>query len=836
MLIQLLLPDFVLNVQFSAKNDEDTANLKRLLETLDKKGFNTQARPGPDADTSVLIFLRLGGSAYQELVEKDLIKNYEFGITSKDDAPSDRLRVIYSYLSNPVEAGGVAITPGSGLWKFVTSITPISGYLADDKLWEKTKKSIFSTNFSTSTVTKLYGTHVGLYFAFFSFYLGALAILSGFGLTAFLRSRSYSLTYAFVNLVWGTGFWLLWKRREGYLTNFWGVQNSHKIDEYNAELTSLNRDFERVSSYKHRDRHDGIRFLKQVAFAPVALAFVAVLVSYQLGCFVIEIFLSEIYDGPGKMFLTLLPTVLITVFVPILTAVYNVVVDKFLTWETHDNNYTRNDSFVVKTFVLNFLTGYVPLLITAFIYLPFAHLIRPQLPVIQETIATNISSNRYLYKYLTKIKSQEQFVINQERLNGQYFFFMVISQVIALGVKYVLPLVLVPVLKLVNQKISGKKGESTPKDDPAEAAWLQKVRAAVSLPEYNVNDDFRALALQYGYLILFGPVWTLAPVVSLVFSLLNFKLDEAKLASGKYFRPPTPNRVDSIHPWDYAFLLLTWIGSIVSPLVTAFYRHGTKPPKPLGQFAFDKASVNVSSTTLLIFVLFASEHLFFGLYFLGSKISFFLKSSVEVENDFVDNDIKLRRDFYSSEVKPTSIPTPDDWKTTPESTLEQARGQHMASETVGSTGVLTSYSKNTEDSTMVNRLARSTQAPMEEKLSARQNLEAHKEKGDSIIDTVDDSGQPTVAIIDDNSHVLEKDQQEVRETLANLEKPHSAAKADEQEPVAARADEQPDKPISVSSTDSGKDDSGKDGPDDDSLAPSKTSKKKSLKRLLKRKS
>lgn len=838
MLVQSQLPDFVLDVQYSPKNDDkDTANLKLLLETLDSKGFSTMARPGADASSSVLVFLKLTGVAYLELVEKDLIKNYEFGVTSKDDSSSDRQRIIYSYLSNPVECGGCAITPGKDKWKFVTSITPISGYLADDKLLEKTKKSIFSPSFEFGSYTKLYGTNVGFYFAFFSFYLGSLAILSVFGLMAYVRSKSYSLTYAFVNLVWGTSFWLLWKRREGYLANFWGVQNSHKIDEYNAELTSLNKDFERVSSYKHRDRYEGRRFLKQVAFVPIALVFVAILVSYQLGCFVIEIFLTEIYDGPGKSLLNLLPTVLITVFVPILTAAYNFVVEQYLTWENHDNRYTRTDSFVVKTFVLNFLTGYVPLLITSFIYLPFAHLITPQLPVIQQTIASNINSNRYLYKYLTKIKSQQEFVINQERLNGQFFFFTVISQVIALVLKYVLPLILAPTIKFVTEKVTGKKAVVT-KDDPVEAAWLKRVRVAVTLPEYNVNDDFRGLAMQYGYLIMFGPVWTLAPLVSLIFSALTFKLDEFKLASGKYFRPPAATRVDSIHPWDYAFLLLTWIGSVVSPVVTAFYRHGTKPPKPLGQFAFDKASVNISSSTVLILVFFASEHLFFALYFLGLKVISFLKSDVEVSNDFIDNDIKLRRDFYSSKVKATDIPTPDDWKTSPESTLQQAKGLAVPAETVGekSTGALTSYSKTSGDSTLVNRLAKSAN----EELTSRQKLEAHKERGDTIIDTIDGEGKPTPAIIDDNSHILEEDQKETEKTLAKLEKEHSAKNA---ETLEVKQSSESSSEVVNDETDAadneradveGAEVEGDDSETGDSQSGAKKSKKKSLKKLLRK--
>lgn len=765
--------DFVLNVEYSVSETEklSDANLKKLLSVLEKKGFTTQARPGPDPKSTLLVFLKLSGALYLELVEKDLIKNYEFGITSKDDSPSDRPRVIYSYLSNPEECGGCAITPGKGEWTFVSSITPISGYLADSKFFEKAKKLILAPELGTNALKKDYGTLIAFYFEFLKFYIGSLSILAVLGLVAKLRSKTLSLTYSFVNLIWGTVFWLLWKRRERYLANFWGVQNAHKIDEYNAELTSLNKDFERVSSYKHRDRHDGVRFVKQILFAPVALVFVAVLVSYQLGCFVIEIFLSEIYDGPGKIVLTLLPTILISVFVPVLTIVYNIVVDKFLVWESHDNTYSRSDSFVVKTFVLNFLTGYVPLLITSFIYLPFAHLIQPNLPEIQRTLASNINSNRYVYKYLTKVKSQQDFVINQERLSGQFFFFIVISQIIQFGVKYALPLVLKPVLKIVNEKILGKVEDVKAQDAPEEKEWLEKVRAAVVLPEHNVNDDYRGLAMQYGYLILFGPVWTLAPLLSLIFNAITFKLDQFKLSSGLYYRPPVLTRVDSIHPWDYAFLLLTWIGSVISPLVTAFYRHGTKPPKPLGQFALDKASVNVSSATVLILVLFFSEHSFFGLYFIGTKVSTFLKSDVEVQNDFVDNDIKLRRDHYSAEVKSKGVNSGNDWKTSTELTLKQAQGIDLVPVS-GSKGALTSVSQG-ETSTLLNRLDKASVleqkkkllAEKEEELRLRKQLEEHKEKSDSIIDTVDSEGKPTLAIIDDNSHISEKDQKELENVL-----------------------------------------------------------------------
>ncbi|KAF7580150.1 putative increased sodium tolerance protein [Clavispora lusitaniae] len=816
--------DFVLCVHSPKDKDENT--LKSLIDTLGDNGFEIESRPGPDPEADALLFIKLDPKRVDELIEKDLVKNYEFGVTCKNDTKPERSRIIYSYLTHPKECGGVGIVPGKGKWSAIHSITPIAGYLSDKSLLNTAKKNLQSTELDTTHFRRVYGTEVALYFEFLKHYIYGLAVLSVFGIIAFFRSKNYSLTFSFINMLWGTVFMIYWKRRERYVVNFWGVQNSHNVDKNDAELTALNEKSVDKSTLKERRKRDSVKFAKQLAFIPVALVFVAILVTYQLSCFVLEIFLSEIYDGPGKSLLTLTPTVLISVFVPILTIVYNLVVDKFLDWENYDNDYEKNDSFVIKTFVLNFLTGYVPLLITSFVYLPFAHLIQPNLPHIQRILAENVNSNRYVYKYLIKVKSQQEFVMNQERLNSQYFYFIVTNQVIQFAMKYGLPLVMAPAIKFVTEKIKGDKPVVT-KDSPEEKEWLETVRTTVQLPQHDVGNDFRGLALQYGYLMLFGPVWTLGPLVSLFFNVITFKLDELKLANGKYFRPPVPKRVDSIHPWDLALLLLTWIGSIISPIVTAFYRHGTKPPKPLGQFALDKASVNISSTLVLVAIFFLSEHLFFIIYVFGTKISNMLVSDKEVENDFVDQDIKLRRDFYHTELKSKHSPS--------------AKEYYKEAEKAASS----SYQKASKENSSLKNRAKIADTP--EQKETRRELTNNMNEGDKIIETIGDNGKPTLAIIDNNKH-FSPDSDDKPDTTSEKKDNEKASVAvpkssSEHEKVAKASSEKEPESSSESSKQVKEgeaiDDEEEGGEDeDDSVASSsskKVSKRKSLKKLLKRK-
>ncbi|XYA00473.1 hypothetical protein QA089_003012 [Meyerozyma guilliermondii] len=776
--IQALNPDFMLAVSHPTKKGHTTydaeSNMKSLAETLDNAGFYLQVRPGSDAN-EILVFIKLSSYKYAEELEKDLIQNYEFGVPKKEESRDDKLRIVHQYLTSPDAVGGIGITPGKGDWSFVKSITPVTSAFEESHIADDLKTHIAGSTVDVHDVKESHGVQVALYFEFVQFYLYWLAGLAVVGLISYFVSKhTFSLSYTCINLLWGTFFISLWKRRENFITNKWGVVNCHLVEEHKEELARLNKNYEEKSSYKHKGNGEAFLYLKELGFIPIALGFTIVLVSYQLLCFVLEIFLTEIYDGPGVSLLALLPTILISVFVPILTIIYNFVTDKVLIFESHPTSYSKNNSVLIKSYVLTFLTSYMPLLITSFIYLPFAHLVEPHLGDIKYNIATRLNENRFYYKYMTAVKRQEDFKINQNRLNAQFFFFVVTSQVIQLVMKYVLPIVLPKIKALIS-----KKEPFNPQDDEEEHKWLENARKISTLPAYNVNDDFRGIAVQYGYLIMFGPVWSLAPLVSVFFVLLTLKLDELKLSNGKYFRPPVPERVDCIHPWNLAFFGLTWLGSVVSPLITVFYRHGTQPPKTLGQLALDKASVH-ASPLYMIFVLFASEHTFFILYFLLSKLATLFRSETEWENDFVDNDLKLRHDYYTEKVKPNYEPKNDgDWtKYTASDAIAQAKniGANV-SEQVEDKGQSTSYQKSSGVASGVSSGAvsrgdkgkreyeklqetlRQKELELQRAREAQENerlgLEKSKDGSDSIIQTKSNEGEVRYSTIDDNSHADE---------------------------------------------------------------------------------
>lgn len=763
MSIQELKPDFVLLVHYEIDNsnkvlEQSKLDLKHIISTLHSNGFSTQVRELSQLE--VLVFVKLLSFKFAEQAEKDLIQNYEFGVTAHPDSRADRLRIVYNYLTSKQ---GLDIKPKSSKWPYVKLIVPINSdkiYL-DSSIVDDLNLKDPLKEFNSNYIVDHFGQSTAFYFEFLKYYTVSLVPLAVLGLVSyFKRKHSYSLTYSFISGIWSVLFLTFWKRRESYLANAWGVQNSHLVDQYAGELSAINDKFEERSSYYHsnKDNQEFKRFLKKVAFVPVALSYTAILVVVQLSCFVLEIFLTEIYDGPLKSMVSLIPTIAISVFVPIFTIFYNAAISKAVNWEGLDNIYSETKSSVIKSFVLSFLTSYVPLFITSFIYLPFAHLIQPHLGNIHTYLIEALGNFSYA-SYLLQLKSQEEFVINQQRLDKQYRYFIITNQVIQIGLKYVLPIV----IKLASSHSKKKNYEI--KDKPAESEWLTNIRKLMSLPVYNVHDDFRGVILQYGYLTLFGPVWSLAPLVCIVFNIITYKLDYMKLTGGKYFQPAVPRRIDSIFPWDNILFFLTWLGSVVGPVVTLFYRHGTKPAKIFGEgeFGLDKASTNVSSPFYFVLILFASEHIFFGLYFLFGTISSLFKSEAEWKNDFLDNDIKLRHDYYTEKVK-TSIPVGDDGEWTKFNVTNVLVGashhpdlnveKEPVAEVVGSSAQhLTGVQKNPS-------------ADLEEK---RASLEAIKSPTDRIIETKGKDGETILSTIDDNKHFT-PDELESEEPLDKVEK------------------------------------------------------------------
>jgi anoctamin-10 len=155
---------------------------------------------------------------------------------------------------------------------------------------------------------------------------------------------------------------------------------------------------------------------------------------------------------------------------------------------------------IQKIFVLNFITSYLPIFLTAFVYVPFAQIIVPHLDVFGLAVKPFVENE----KQMTAPKVG--FQINPDRLKKQVIYFTVTAQVVNFALEILVPFVKRKVFKKVKEvkanQAARRGGSTSPTadDHPEESEFLARVRNEAELGNYDVTTDFREMIVQFGKL------------------------------------------------------------------------------------------------------------------------------------------------------------------------------------------------------------------------------------------------------------------------------------------------------------------------------------------------
>jgi len=257
---------------------------------------------------------------------------------------------------------------------------------------------------------------------------------------------------------------------------------------------------------------------------------------------------------------------------------------------------------VQKVFVLNFITSYLPIFLTAFVYVPFAQLIVPYLDVFQLTVRPFAENSKQMSA------PETGFQIDPDRLKKQVIYFTVTAQIVNFAMEIIVPYIQRKFFRTVKEvraksaaKRGGSKEDHAANDPPEESAFLVRVRNEAELATYDVTVDFREMVVQFGYLSLFSVVWPFTAVSFLINNFIELRSDALKITIEN--QRPVPWRADSIGPWVDCLGFLAWLGSLTTSALVFLFRgdgHG-----PHG------SPDNISACGLLLTMMF-SEHIFLG--------------------------------------------------------------------------------------------------------------------------------------------------------------------------------------------------------------------------------
>lgn len=273
-------------------------------------------------------------------------------------------------------------------------------------------------------------------------------------------------------------------------------------------------------------------------------------------------------------------------------------------YENYETQPAYDVALTQKVFIINFITSYLPIILTAFVYVPFASRIVPYLDVFHLTVRPFVSKE-------DASSRRTEFSIDPDRLRKQVIYFTVTAQAVNFAMETIVPMLkqrLSREYKQYNRRKQGKietedgteaKKEALFDDHPDETKFLTRVRNEADLEDYDVTEDLREMCIQFGYLALFSPVWPLVPVSFLVNNWVELRSDFFKICME--CKRPWPQRADTIGPWLESLGFLSWVGSITSSALLYMFSNGHEGPngEPTG----------IRGWALLLTIVF-SEHIY----------------------------------------------------------------------------------------------------------------------------------------------------------------------------------------------------------------------------------
>lgn len=460
--------------------------------------------------------------------------------------------------------------------KFIKNVIPIYDHETKRHISYSVEDIIkdfyrFPTENELIELTLLSGNpDIGFYFVYFNHYMKSL-MTAGIGglLIRYIYGKensSFNGIYTLWIVLWSLHFTANWvyKLKPRYMKKLLKVQK--------LSIQSMKN----KNNLKQENPRKSI-LLKKVGFLPIAIIFMAALLFCQLSCFSFEIFVTQLYDGKYTTIFSLFPPILLSIFTTVLITIYNLVfVNPFVNLE---NGPSPDSSRLEKNIPLLFLMNFAPLMITLFLYYPMGSTFtRKWNTEFRPMIKRN---------YSLPLKGRE-FNIDMNRHNNQIVYFTITNQVILLALDNILPIV----LKKVKEKLLGSNKPTSNKSltvsnmkftNPTEIEYWQQGQAYENniWGEFNVDENYKKLIIQLGFVILFSTIWPLTPLIYFMFNVIFFRADLYRSLI-KCTPSSIPNnhippqavemeRHSSQGSWDIILQIITWLGTIVNPLISLLY-------------------------------------------------------------------------------------------------------------------------------------------------------------------------------------------------------------------------------------------------------------------------
>ena len=544
--------------------DERAQELERLMARLRDVGLVSVSRAGPRARGQVLVFVHIEHAVLQEMRQIERSQDFLHGVVTAEELsmdepfkPAERVRYTHKRITAPYRASsaeqGAGITARCAEFPHVMDMMPLhdsSFNQAWIKTWSHVSLASIVYGIDQSEIDKLrdhFGVHIAMYFAFLNAYSKSLVPMAVTGFIFWLSGLANHHMYACLVVLWAIAFVEYWHIRERMLAVRWGMTGVSSVSERNSHFTPRTKSLSPITGMEEEVFENWRRDVRFLLCIPVTILFLVFLVSTMAAIFLFQVVVDEVYDGPAKSFVALIPTILFSTCIPLIQSAWRMAAQIMTNFENHATVHRFQSSLTFKIFGMQSIVTYGILALTAYMYLPFGEYLINQLQV-----------HGYLdrlFAFVTRdpnaFKGRIQpFHVSPTGLHDQLFAMSVTQQLMNTFTEVILPILWRHTEKFIN-KIRGssrrKELEAFAKTN-RDQAFLERVQNEFDLDVYDEFTDYAEMATQLGVISLWSVLWPLAPVMSVVNNFFELRSDAFKLVVN--MRRPIPRRVESIGSWS----------------------------------------------------------------------------------------------------------------------------------------------------------------------------------------------------------------------------------------------------------------------------------------------
>ena len=588
-------PDFVLVFQRhsqslkSRESAEFKANYRTVVCRILKVGLDCEAI-ALDKSGRVALLITATPLFVQQEAFKCRVNDWLNSVGSADlstkgpsVSPAERVRLVHDVLVSPTFNGGAGIT----LDQVPEGVDACGGEciealfpLHDDNfnaewLYSWNSKWIL-THEDLTLIRDHHGEEVAYYFCFTQFYCLALAVPSAVAVATSFFLKPFSAVYIFCLLIWSIAFLASWSKQSQFYSILWGTRHFNFTEKLRPQFVPDAFEQDPVSGQPVATYPNWKRLLK-VIFVRVPFE-VCILVVLTVLCaliFAFEMGVTVYYDGPLKNIAALTPTLVYVLCIPTLSAVHSNLAKKLTQFENYGTESSHTASLTRKIFLFTSVISYLAPLLMSFYYIPFAGSVL--------SVASSLGFD-----------IKESFKPTVQMLEAVVFYYTVTGQVINALTETIVPMMHRKLKSLFARFSSPRISTPSPlkpNNFSKEEILVQKILQELSLPSYDVYVDYAEMVSQFGYIVLFSPVFPFASLASFINNFLELRSDALKICIN--VRRPIPARAEDIGPWMSSLNVLSWIGSLTCAGWWIFYGHGVDGDEVRNSFGLKELAIVV---------------------------------------------------------------------------------------------------------------------------------------------------------------------------------------------------------------------------------------------------